>query len=451
MPDTAIRAFFEERKQAWLKKEVKASMDDAEVQQKHNEAEIKFSFEQWLPDAAKRAGQRAFSTHPSTFSHSSTGISDSNRKKYTYVTPLIHEGKYFADGYLKTGNVNTRLRLDALGNAAALDVDAFLSLKMEDGQTLLQHIEQKTELSKSLLTINSQSYDELRQGFLAMTTAATEQVTSSKIKQVYFPIPDETATDGYHQLSILTNSSIVFEMRRRLDAMRFGMDETLMNESDRKRYLTKEELKIAREKRRNNDYFEKPFDEIYGLTTIGYGGTKPQNISVLNNQNGGKAHLLLSAPPALAGRDFRFPTQDFFAQSISPYQVKPTFKVLHNIFKTHSAESVIPLKTLRAGRDNRLAELMDHIIENMWKARNAENEQYTDSTTKLMHWQKVWLLEEFSEVRHEQSEWLETVITEIRKWIISGYRKLVKEPCTIGECEVEFIEKFIAQYKEALR
>ena len=107
MPDSAIRAFFEERKQAWLKKEVKASMDEIEVQQKHSEAELKFSFEQWLPDAAKRAGQRAFSTHPSTFSHSSTGISENNRKKFTYVTPFIFEGETSSDGFLRTGNVNS--------------------------------------------------------------------------------------------------------------------------------------------------------------------------------------------------------------------------------------------------------------------------------------------------------------------------------------------------------
>ena len=343
------------------------------------------------------------------------------------------------------------MRLDALGNAAALDVDAFLSLKMEDEQTLLQHIEQETELSKSLLTIRSQSYEELRQGFLAMTTAATEQITSSKIKQVYFPITNEKSPNDYHQLSILTNSGIVFEMRRRLDALRFGMDESVMKESDKEKYLTKDELKIAREKRRNIDYFDKEFDEVYGLTTIGYGGTKPQNISVLNNQNGGKAHLLLSVPPALAVREFRFPTQDFFTQSISPYQIKPAFITLHNIFKTYAAESVIPLKKLRTGRDNRLAEMMDHIIENMWKARNAEKEQYTQSTTKLAQWQKIWLLEEHSDLRFQESEWLNTVTTEIRKWIVSGYKKLIKEPCTLGESEIQFIEQFVTQYKEAMR
>jgi CRISPR-associated protein Csy1 len=38
-------------------------------------------------------------------------------------------------------------------------------------------------------------------------------------------------------------------------------------------------------------------NSILNLTKIGYGGTKPQNISVLNNQNGGIAYLLSSMPP----------------------------------------------------------------------------------------------------------------------------------------------------------
>jgi CRISPR-associated protein Csy1 len=155
---------------------------------------------------------------------------------------------------------------DALGNAAVLDVYKFLSLIMQDNQTLLQQIDQQTDLAKELLDIKGQDYSVLQEGFLAMTAQSSEAVTSSKIKQVYFPL-DNSESPDYHQLSILTNSGLVFEMRKRLGAMRFGVDADI----PAGRYLTKDGLKQARDKRRNNDFFAKPFDEIYGLSTIGYG------------------------------------------------------------------------------------------------------------------------------------------------------------------------------------
>ena len=45
-----------------------------------------------------------------------------------------------------------------------------------------------------------------------------QHITSSKIKQVYFPIGNNT----YHQLSILTPSEIMFELYDRTDEMRFN-------------------------------------------------------------------------------------------------------------------------------------------------------------------------------------------------------------------------------------
>lgn len=102
-----------------------------------------------------------------------------------------------------------------------------------------------------------------------MSATDDSVVTSSKIKQVYFPVwlDDE----DYHLLSILTPSGLLFEMRRRIDDIRFS-----------------EQTKTLRDLKRKGEYSEVGFKEIYGLTTIGFGGTKPQNISVLNNQNAGK-------------------------------------------------------------------------------------------------------------------------------------------------------------------
>lgn len=56
MLDPAIDAFFAERKEGWLKKNVKASMSESELQQLQQECDAVFALSQWLPNAAKRAG-----------------------------------------------------------------------------------------------------------------------------------------------------------------------------------------------------------------------------------------------------------------------------------------------------------------------------------------------------------------------------------------------------------
>lgn len=424
--DAEIVRFFDERKEAWLKKNLKAGMDDNEVREKELECEVQFSLNEWLPNAAKRAGQISISTHPCTFSHPS-----SRKNKNGYATSIIAKMEACNDGYLRSGNVE--VAADALGNAAALDVYKFLTLEMTDGQTLLQHIEADSDLAKALLSIKEQSYEELKQGFLAMTQSDAGNVTSAKIKQVYFPV-----AGGYHQLSILTPSGIVFELRKRLDTLRFGevVDDVNL-------------LKVARERRKNNEHHNSGYSEIYGLTTIGYGGTKPQNISVLNNQNGGKAHLLLSAPPALVTRDIQLPNSDFFAQSVSYFQCKDLFYKLHELYKKDDNNMHV-----RAARDEYYQGVVDRIIDKMWQIRLVSQSQYNPEYNQLKHEQKVWLIEQgqYIESRISENEWLERITIAITQFIFHGYEKiLAKKAIKLGDGEHERMARIVKKNQEALR
>ncbi len=426
MNDPAIQTFFSDRKEAWLKKNIKASMQDDEVRAMKLECELVFSAAQWLPNAAKRACSRAITTHPSKFSHPSTGIGKKNRKNYTYVSPIICRAERMADGFLRTGN--TVGQLDSVGNAAELDVDEFLNLKMQDGVTLQQHIQQDSILAIELLSINSESYQTLKEGFLAMTTSAVINATSSKIKQVYFPVDND-----YHQLSLLSNSGLVYELRHRIDKLRFS-----------------EKHKTLRELKGNNQYSEEGFAEIYNITTIGYGGTKPQNISVLNNQNGGKAHLLLSVPPQLEKRDIRFPVKDFFIESIRFYDCKDALQKLHGIFKA-DVDGVIPAQNLRSGRDHRIEEILDAILQRMWALRAVASEQYLEANSQLPQYQKIWLLEPFQQQREQEDAWLDKLCDEIARWIALAYQKTIKKSLTLGPEERDYIKHIIETHGEVLR
>ncbi len=416
--DPAIEAFFAERKKAWLKKNMSTAMDEQQLREKQQECEQNFSLSNWLPDAAKRAGQISISSHPCTFSHPSA-----RKNKNGYVSSVIAKNRSQADGFLRSGNVS--VEVDALGNAAALDVYKFLSLEMADRRSLLTHIEQGSELAQGLLTQPNTDYQTLREGFLKMIDTDQEAISSSKVKQVYFPV----AEGEYHLLSLLTHSGHLFELRQRLDALRFG-----------------EEVKQARECRKNGQFYPDGYQEIFGLTTIGFGGTKPQNISVLNNKNAGKAHLLASTPPELKPRNLRLPTTDFFKESFTAWQAKETLEALHRLFKTDYNNI-----NIRDGRDYRIQEYVDLVIHKMWQVRLFLADYQGDLSSDLKPEQKFWLYPEYEQYRLEENEWLEGIIRQISRSLIFNYSKVTNNSTALADDELLAIERVVRDNKEALR
>ena len=418
MLDPAISEYFNGRKEAWLKKNIKASMTEIEVREKQQECEHLFSLENWLPNAAKRAGQISISTHPCTYSHPSA-----RKNNNGYVTSVLANGEPRADGFLRTGNVN--VEPDALGNAAALDVYKFLTLNMQDGESLLSHIKRDSELAESLLTIKTSRYSELKEGFLAMVTHSGENITSSKIKQVYFPVEE-----GYHLLSVLTPSPIVFELKKRIDHTRFS-----------------EETKEARECRKKNEPHEQGYCDIPNITTIGYGGTKPQNISVLNNQNGGKAYLLSSLPPKLKKHEVVFPRGDFFVQSISHYLFYEQYTSLHNIYSRYKNNIEV-----RSERDTYYQEIIDRIIDVLWAVRGVSVDQYSEDTSQLPGYQKIWLCSDRIETREETEDWLDSLIKALADNLFRYYEKcLGKKAIKFGDAEYMHVRDLVNNNREALR
>lgn len=422
MLDPAIDAFFAERKEGWLKKNVKASMSESELQKLQQECEGVFALSQWLPNAAKRAGQISLSTHPCTFSHPS-----SRKNKNGYVTAILAETEHSNDGFLRSGNV--AVETDALGNAAALDVYKFLTLKLQDNKTLLAHIQDETDLAKSVLEQGDESYQLLRDGFLEMASTDDSIITSSKIKQVYFPVWKEDVE--YHLLSPLTPSGLVFELRQRIDTIRFS-----------------EQTKTLRDLKRNGEYSEVGYKEIYDLTTIGYGGTKPQNISVLNTQNAGKAHLLSSLPPKITQRTLRIPTTDFFSNTLNPWQVKETLEAFQRLI---SLPKELRNSQFIEYRDRRIQEYMDYIMLRMWGVRCELERADARLPAGLPKEQQIWLFPN-QQVRDDSDEWLSVIINAITRNFLSHYKKVVgKKATSLGNEEFAAIEELITKNKELLR
>ncbi|MCF7859722.1 MAG: type I-F CRISPR-associated protein Csy1 [Candidatus Cloacimonetes bacterium] len=420
MVDPAIEAYINEKKETWLKNKITQTMNEEEAENKRQEGEEKFSLENWLPDAAKRASQISFASHPCTFSHPSA-----RKNKNSYVTSVIEKSIKAPDGYLRSGNV--QVEIDALGNAAALDVYKFLTLKMQDDRKLIDHIEQGSHLAVALLTIQSENYETLRTNFLKIKNTSNNgnTITSSKIKQVFFPVESD-----YHLLSLLSNSGIIFDLKKRINSIRFS-----------------EENKQAREKKRNNVFHEKSFPELYDLYVVGFGGTKPQNVSVFNYENGGRAYLLKSLPPKILQRNIRFPKKNFFMETVRFYHYRSIFEALHKLFQADYNNTRI-----RTARDFHIQELIDRIIAAMWAVRSIPFNNYRPELSNLKKHQKIWLCPEFQESRESEEHWLGDLCNEISSWIVIAYEKeLGKKAIKLGEAERKHIHSLVVNNKEALR
>lgn len=384
--------------------------------EKRENIEKKYDLDTWIPDAAKRAAQLYMASHPSTFSHPDAKIGS-----------IIAVNQQASDGYLRTGNI--AYELDVFGNAAALDVYKFLCLKHEDGQTVLQHLEQDSEAIKQFFSqkIPTVSYENSRSGFLALKLRTGKNQTDGWVKQVYFPVDTNRDTNPYHLLSILTPSGLLTQAKIRIDAVRFSEIGT-----------------TARKARRENQHHPEGFDDIPGLTVIKYGGTKPQNISVLNNQNAGRAYLLSSVPPTLTQRQVRLPTRNFFRHSLSIRKFQDSFQTLDRLMQNR-----INNIHIREGIRNTLNYLIDQVLQQALRIRASEpgwsnGEHYQNLPLE----QRIWLDDAYIEQREQTDDWLEAVVNDFTRWIISAYETLCQQSHT--QLSDDEFRELAALIKEAL-
>jgi CRISPR-associated protein Csy1 len=302
----------------------------------------------------------------------------------------------------------------------------FLSLVLSDGKTTFKHLELSSEKIKDDLKVASISFEELSAGLLSIKKTDETVVTSEKVKQVYFSV-----ADNYHLLSLLTPSGLIFELRNRIQKIRFS-----------------EQVKKAKEDKRKNIYNDVGFDDLYKLSMIGYGGTKPQNISVLNSKYGGKAYLLLSIPPLLTKQNQPLPKNNFFINTLRPKSFEEDFIKLHKLLKTDYRNIDI-----RTGINRRIQYIIDGVIEKMWSIRLQVQGWSTEKKfSQLPVYQKIWLDDSRKEARDIDNEWLHEVITECTRWFIFAYEKVLgKKAIKLSDDAFVCIKTIIEENEDELR
>ncbi|WP_372404904.1 type I-F CRISPR-associated protein Csy1 [Acinetobacter piscicola] len=400
----SIHTFLNERKELWLKDRLKKAKDDAEIAELQQQANDKFHLKEWLPDAAKRVVQLSMVSHPSKFSHPSA-------KTSSIIAPVSAS----KDGYLRTGNVD--YPLDVFGNAAAMDVYKFLCLSLSNELSVLDGFEQDDQKLKKLIQQSSLDFETLKNNFLIIKQNDTTSKTDHLIKQVYFPI----AQDEYHLLSILTPSGLITRLKQKIDLMRFS-----------------EQTKLAKENRKKNEHDAEGYADIFDLTVTAYGGTQPQNVSVLNSQNAGRAYLLSSYPPTLEKRAIRLPKTDFFTQCLYRKNYQESFVQLHKFMQLDINNNAI-----RTAIRNIIGFVIDQILLQAFKIRETYPEAWSDQDyyVSLPKLQRIWLDQQYQNERENDAEWRDEISQNIARWILRSYEKVIADSYTLGTGELLAVQQ----------
>lgn len=400
-----IKKFLDERKSLWLKDRVKKAKNEQEILDLKQQADDRFHLTHWLPDAAKRVTQLNMVSHVSKFSHPSAKTSN-----------IIANTTALNDGYVRSGNVE--YALDVFGNAAAMDVYKFLSLPLSDEKTVLEGFETDDTQLVQLFTESSLDFNVFKHAFLKIKQSEESVKTDYRVKQVYFPIGE----GEYHLLSILTPSGLISELKSKIDFIRFS-----------------EKSKQAKESRKKAEHDAQGYDDIYDLTITSYGGTQPQNVSVLNSQNAGRAYLLSSCPPVLAKRQLRLPTTDFFEQCLYRKSYQESFLQLHRFMLLD-----INNMHIKTAIENILIFIIDQVVLYALKIREFSEVGWSnrENYTRLPKLQRVWLDDFYKVHRLDDTSWRDEICQDIARWLTHSYENSMVGTYTLGKVELDQISVF---------
>lgn len=315
-------------------------------------------------------------------------------------------------GYVTTGGSTCSLDIltpaQYLGSASLL-----LSPVTPDKNVLEAVITRDKELEKELelLSLPIEKLQKKVQEMLEDSQKEPE-ATDTHLRQVYFPI----AEGEYHLLSVMSSSCLALEMYQRIRA------------------INGHKIDCCNKKSEN---YGKPCEEVTGLTMIGFGGSKPLNISALNSRCGGKTYLLSSLPPSLPARKIRLPKSDFFRESIWYKQQSSALYRLHAYMKQDRNTIEI-----RQAIHDLVDEMISAVLFAAYQIRAEkigwnEEEAYSQLPTA----QKIWLDDAYAEERKETS-WADDISSSFARWVIRSYEKLLGEDAIkLGDAEHGFIKK----------
>lgn len=387
------------------------------------EADEKYSLDTWLENIVCRVKPNV-TTHPAKFTNA----------KIDTDTAQIFLGNFQKDGYLKTGNVNLKNKVDVSGNSATntmvFELYELLDSAINHNEKLIHKFENNDESLQKLIQQLKGDFDFVKEKCLKVYYGETSlSQTHGSTRQVYFPIDQ----DQYHLLSIKTASMLMYELKNRIDAMDIWIDK-----------------QHARTFKKDNRFLDGGFSEILGLTEIGFSPesfTKMGNYSFLNVKNKGISYLLSSCPPMFEKRHVKLPSKDFFEQCLYYKKFSDDFNELSKLIGSNSDE----INQIRNNQYTRkkMKRVIQTLIENILfiafcirkhKAGWSETEHYI----QLPLAQKIWLDNINFEKRDLDEHWRDEISRRIGKWILDAFEELIQRKI-FGNIEILAVKELVLE------
>lgn len=345
----------------------------------------------YLLAVAKNAEKCVLATHIGKFTQPDV-------KVCAYVPPQANPVK----GFIYTAGEKVIADVYLSGGAACIPTAKLLLLELEDGQNVYQHIKLDSEFIRSelqtLIKENKSadtaaiSYDDIRELLLKVKIGSDFKTSDQRLRQVYFPVADD-----YHLLTVLPSSSLLYTLKTKINQLN-------------------DTRKQARDKK-SPDY-GKSYCELRGLTATKYGGTKPQNISLKNSDNGGNAYLLPANPPQLQWQKIYRPHTSFFDELFA-YDFKDSFEDLQHCYS-------MPKNNDDTRQRVREAEgcIIDEVMARVYALRRLEpNWSENNDLSAAERW---WLDSYYFNSPSDTDDYLKEIADKFARWFIFSYRRINK-------------------------
>ncbi|HIF9311137.1 TPA: type I-F CRISPR-associated protein Csy1 [Photobacterium damselae] len=417
MPETLaqnIKTFIAERYQTKLEEKQKAydknkaaavtaeDFDRIESQFLADKEKLlqQFELNAWIDNAARRANQISMATHALKFTNSSAKGSN------VLAHELGHDARYLDTEIIQEKSI------DAVGNAAALDVARFLQLTDENGLSLLSYLAKADHRPLALI---AKSDEELTHWLDGLKQALRDTSPSSHVlgKQIYFPVSD----NEYHLLAPLYSSSLAQVLFDAVQYSRFS-----------------QEMKAIREAKRHNDFHPQPLIAYPNLAVTVSGGSKPQNVSQLNNKRSGKTYLFSAAPPNWQAQNKPPLGLDSILQhrDIYYHTQEPITRLTQFLIKLNAASTESNMR-IRHYIVNTVDEVIDQIllVAAKWQQLPAGWSDKSD----LPLAQRRWLDPNNSQWDHFDDHWQQAIAENVGLWLKDKVNKGSQNHFTLGQIE----------------
>ena len=312
-----------------------------------------------------------------------------------------------------------------MGNGNRIPAANFLLFPIVLNESVLEDILHHGGRTKAVLEKMGLDYLLLESAIQVMEDKSNPipSYTESQLRQVYFPV----GPDQYHLLTILPASSLMWKCTsiiQRFRARAFAVRD------------------------KKDPEYGGDWEEIKNLTMVGFGGTKPQNISALNSRRGGKAYLLPSLPPVWLQRSVRKPKRNFFYNTINKWSFQSDIFALHTLMQ--QGRNTVKI------REN-IVNIVMHMADNVLAQGDILREEPEGWTDEVLYEnlplpQKIWLDEKYKELRKD-TDWIIAVSEDFARWLIRTYdRFLGHEAYMLGDSEFAFFKDIMVKaLKEEVR